>query len=219
MKTVVALTLSLVFTSCMHLGMMGTHADHQGTGSQTPPEPLLEKEVLSADFKATAIFPPLQMRTETVFTLKLTDVRTREPVSNARVSFHAAYLHKAEAKHEAGGHMMHTAKDSMRLRAADDHAVNFEQDVEESPEPGVYKVGFTGSQTGEYELMFHITAVGGQELVPGIVIKAERPVVSRQQHSAGMMHGMGSASEYLIIGGALMGAMMIVLWATGGRMF
>ena len=208
------LGLALVLSSCMHFGMMGNHAG-EDVGSHNPPESRLEKEVTAGDVKATAIFPPLQVSKEILFTLKLYDVRNRRAISEAKASFHAEYVHKAGTDE----HAMHGGQDAIPNRPPADHAVSFERELEESSETGTYAVAFTASQAGEYHFMFHISAIGEQEIDPEIVIDVQRTAIPAQQHSSGMMRGMGAASTYVIIGGALMGAMMLAVWISGGRMF
>lgn len=214
MKTFMIVTLSLFLSSCMHLGMMGTHGDSQSGDHQAASEPVLEKEVLFGDVKATATFPPLQVGEETIFTLKLTDKTTGQPVSNAKVSFHTSFLH-AEKRHTG---TMHGESGSSQVLLSPEHDMN--QEVKESV-PGVYVVGFTPSQSGEHKSMFHIGALGEQQLEPDVVIETTRhAVASDQSHGSMMMNRKGGMSEYVIIGGVLMGAVMIAFWASrGGHMF
>lgn len=219
MKVLALLSSTLFLSSCMHMGMMGTHGGHQIGEHQTASETSLEKEVVIGDIKATAFFPPLTLGKETLIELRLSNLRSGLPVSSAAVSFHAMYLHRVGGSGEHGAHMAHGEKDSLLARPDADHAVSFEQEVEESPQRGLYSVAFTPSQSGEHRLMFHVTAIGGNRLEPELVIEVTRSVASPQPSHGGMMHGTGSTSEYLIIGGALMGAMMIVMWATRGGIF
>jgi len=218
MKTFMIVTLSLFLSSCMHLGMMGTHGDNQLGDHQAASEPVLEKEVLFGDVKATATFPPIQVGEETIFTLKLTDKTTGQPVSNAKVSFHTSFLHAAEKRRM---NTMHGESDSTHVLLSPEHDVNFGQEVEESAQPGAYVVGFTPSQAGEHKTMFHIGALGEQQLEPDVVIETTRhAVASGESHGSMMMNRRGGISEYVIIGGIVMGAVMIAFWASrGGHMF
>ena len=217
MKTMIALTLSLFLASCMHLGMMGTHGDQQSQDHQTIPEPVLEKEIVIGDVKATATFLPLQVGEEVIFTLKLVDKPTSQPVSNAKIYFHTFFLHAAEKRHI---NTIHGESDSSHMLLSPEHDMNFDQEVEESA-PGIYVVGFTPSQSGEYKTMFHIRALGGQELEPEVVIETTRHAVASGETHGGMrMHRTGGMPEYVIIGGVVMAAAMIAFWAgSGGHMF
>jgi len=218
MKTMIALTLSLFLASCMHLGMMGTHGDQQSQDHQTIPEPVLEKEIVIGDVKATATFLPLQVGEEAIFTLKLTDKFTGQPVSNADVSFHTSFLRAGEKPHTS---TTHGESDSSQVLYPREHDMNFDQSVGESAQAGVYAVGFTPSQAGEHKTMFHIRALGGQQLETEVVIETTRhAVASGETHGGMMMHRTGGMPEYVIIGGVVMTAAMIAFWAgSGGHMF
>lgn len=219
MKTFLLLSLGLLSTSCMHVGMIGTHEDRQSTGHQAVADPVLEKQVVSGNVEAAATFPPLVRGKETVFELRLRDPERGRPISGATVSFHATYLHKAK---DAGEHMesiMHTRMDSAHTRSATGHSVSFDREVKEQSQRGSYSITFTPSQSGEHTLTFHVTAIGDETLESALVIEATRNVTAGTAIHGGMMQGMGSTSEYLIVGGALMGAMMVVMWATRGSIF
>ena len=219
MKILLISFLSLFLASCMHLGMIGTHGENQSRDHQTTAENELEKQVTKGDVMATAIFPPLQVGKEAVFSLKLVNASTNRLLSGARVSFHVAYLHSAEKSEMQGMHMMHEQMDSTRAHAAQEHDINLDLEVTENRTPGVYTISFTPSQPGEHRLMFHISEIGGHKLEQEIIVEAQRVVAAAQsQHSMNMMHGSSGASDYLIVGAAIMGALMLVVWITGGRM-
>lgn len=209
------LALSLLLPSCMHLGMMshGT-ADHSAT-----PESILEKEIVAGDIKATAIFPSLELGKEAQLTLRLSDARTGRALSRADVFFHAQYLHTPTDHAMHGSETMRHRADSAQVRKETDHDVNVEQEVPESPELGVYRVSFTPSQEGTHQLMFHITALDERLLEPEVTVEVTRTVTTKHDSHSGSMLGFDSRSGYAFIGAALTGAMMLVVWATGGRMF
>lgn len=221
MKIIVVPILGLFLSSCMHLVMMGSHGGEESTQHQSMSDSVLEKEVTVGDVKAIATFPPLQIGKQTTFTLKLEDKTTGKPISKAHVSFHTAYLHTGEVDEMGGMHMMHGEMDTSHAQSAPDHDVNFEQELVESSTPGIYSIAFTPSQAGEQKVMFHINAIGGQQLQEEIIVETKRNTsTSSESHGGGMMRGMGGTSEYAFIGVALMGTMMIVLWLTrGGHMF
>lgn len=217
MKTIFV-TLSFLLSSCMHLGMMGTHGDNQSGDHQTASEPVHEKEVSFGDVKATATFPPLQVGKEGIFTLRLVDKTTGQPVSDAQVSFHTSFLHAAEKRHISS---MHGESDSSQVLLSPEHDMNFDQEVEERANSGVYVVGFAPSQAGEYKTLFHIGALGEQRLEPEVILEATRHVVSSEEsHGSMIMNSKGGMTDYVIIGGIVMGAVMIAFWAArGGHMF
>lgn len=215
MKAFILILSSMLFSSCMHLGMMGIGTDHQA-----PPESVLEKEVTMGGIRATATFPTLERGKEALFTLTLADAQTREAISQAQVFFHAAYLHTGDQHSMQGKDMMHHEMDSSKYhRAEQELDIHLEQEVKESSVRGNYSVPFKPSQSGEHRLMFHVTALGDQTLDPEIVIEATRDVPEKMASHRGGMHGMGGASEYVIIGAAIMGAMMLAVWLARGGIF
>jgi hypothetical protein len=199
----------------MHLGMMGTGSDHQSTS-----EPVIEKEVTVGDTRATAIFPPMSLGDEALFSLRLIDTKTGTPISGAQVSFHAEYKHKIEESQISGHQQMHDKTDSTVAREiGQEHDVNLDVDINESQTPGTYVARFTPSQAGDHRVMFHIRSVGDRKFVPEIVVEATRTVPKNASGHGGGMLGMGGGTQYVIIGAAVMGAMMIAIWAASGRMF
>ena len=218
MKTVMALSLSIFFSSCMHLAM-GTHGDHQTADHQAAAEPALKKEVVSGDIKATAVFPPLLLGKKSEFTLRLTDVASGRPISGALASFHATYLEKFEGRGEHDSHMEAGEDNPTHSRATANHAVSFDQDIQESGQPGLYPISFTAPQSGEYRLMFHVSANGDETLEPELVLETTRIVASTDMSDSEMTHGTDSTPDYVIIGAVLMGAMMLAMWAASGSMF
>lgn len=207
-----------MLTSCMHLVMVGTHPDNEDGHSSGASAPVFEKEVLWNDVRASATFPPIQTGKETLFSLKLTDIRSGAPLSGAKVTFHASYLHGSEMIHDARSHLTHTTTDSSHMRSTGEHSVNFEQEVQESSQPGIYAIAFRGPQEGQYRLMFHISAIGEQKLEREITIEAQQTAVRHKDHSSGMMGAIGGASIYVIIGAAVVGAVMLAVWVSGGGM-
>ncbi|MBI4417677.1 MAG: hypothetical protein HY563_02795 [Ignavibacteriales bacterium] len=214
MRIIMISILSLIFSSCMHFGGMGARGMHGSDTHASRYEAALEKEVLIGDIRITAVFPRLELGKETVITLRLTHQRTNSPVVSSRVSFHSSFLHRAEVDNRSASH---GAVDSIHHRSVEDHDIHFEQDLEDSAGRGLYSVVFVPPQAGEHRLMFHILELEGRVQDPEIIIEARRTVEGpRADHAQGMMHG---DEDYLIIGGVLMGAMMILMWATGGRIF
>ena len=67
--------------------------------------------------------------------------------------------------------------------------------------------------------MFHITAIGDRKLEPEITLEATRTLSGEShEHQSGMMGGT-STTTYVIIGAAVMGAIMIAMVAARGGMF
>lgn len=215
MKTIILVLSGILFSSCMHVGMMGTGGGHHsGTTHEMSAESVLEKEVIVGDIKATATFPPLQMDNDVVVSLRLVDARTSQPIPGAKVYFHAQYTHTLN---QNGAHDHSGAKPSGRQES--EHDINIEQEVKERREAGVYSTPYGSTQPGEHTLMFHIAAIGDRKFEPEIVIEAKRMLMQQsQEHSGGMM-GMGSTTTYIVVGAVVMGAMMAAMLLSRGGMF
>ena len=119
MKIMLVIMLGLTMTSCMHLGMMGTHGEHQ-----QPQQTLLEKEVAVGNVRATGVFPALERGKEAILTLNLAESGTGNPLSGATVSFHAEYIHQPD-QHDMG-HMQHGDSTHMQ-REEEQHAISFDR--------------------------------------------------------------------------------------------
>lgn len=215
MKLAILIIASMMFSSCMHLGMMGAGDGHHSGGTQEmTTDPVLEKEVIVGDVRAIAIFPALKFGEDVTLTLRLMDARTSQPISGAKVYLHAQYAHKLDANEP------HNHSGANRSgRPESEHDVNIDQEVEESREPGVYSIPYGSSQPGEHTLMFHIAAIGDRKFEPEIVIEAKRMLAPQShEHSGGMM-GMSSTTTYIVVGAVVMGAIMIAMLAARGGMF
>ena len=209
MKYIILLLLGIVFSSCMHVGMMGSgDAHHSGTSPTT--ESVLVKETTFGDIKAVATFAPLQMDEDIVQSLKLVDARTSQPISGARVYFHAVYMHTPDATTSHN----HSGENSNR-RPESEHEINIDQEVKESSEAGVYTIPYGSSRPGEHTLMFHIAAIGDRTFDPELVIEATRTLAPQShEHSGGMM-GMSGTTTYIVLGAVVMSAMMVLMLSRG----
>lgn len=207
MKLIILVFTGIVFSSCMHLGMMG-HGDHANASNTAAAEPVLVKEATFDDIKAIATFAPLQMEEDVMLRLELIDTRTSQPISGAKVFFHAVYMHTAEvsASHNHGS-------DTQRPKG--NHEINIDQEVHESSEAGVYTIPYGSSQPGEHRLMFHIAAIGGRKFEPEFVVEAKRMLKPESHEQSGGMMGMGGATPYVVAGAVVMGAMMVLMLSRG----
>lgn len=210
MKTVGIFLLSMVFTSCMHVGMMGSHDHHEGTASIIQSEPVMEKHVTSGGINAIAVFPPMKAGEEAKLTLRLFDATNASPISGAEVYLHAQYQHRIT------GDGQHSHAPNERIETGQN--INIDEQVKGSPVPGLYEVTYKSFQEGEHTLIFHIVSIPGRKFDPEIIIEAKR-TLSKQAHSEDMMQSGTSASTYVIIGAAVMSAMMIGILLANGRMF
>ena len=237
-------SLSFVFSSCMHalmVGGMGGHGSEAEGHSAT--EATLEKEVTVGELKATAIFPAIEIGKEAVFTLKLSNSKTGEPIPQAKVFSHVEFEHSLDAHQGMNKmammeemHHMHGTKDtSMSVHGKMDHStmedtshemkneekqgIEFQQELDESSTTGTYSFTFKPHQTGVHTITFHVTEVDGQEVSPAVIIEAKRNVAEKgEQHGGGMM-GMGSSTTYVVIGTAVMSTIMLTMWLVKGSIF
>ena len=215
MKQIILVLSGILFSSCKHLGMMGGgDGNHSAAAHEMTAESVLEKEVIVGDIRATATFPPLEMDNDVVVSLRLVDPKTSQPISGAKVYFHAQYAHKLDANesHDHSG-----AKPSGRQES--EHDINIEQELKESREAGVYSTPYGSSQSGEHTLMFHIAAIGDRKFEPEIVIEAKRMLMQQSHEQSGGMMGMGSTTTYIVVGAVVMGAIMTVMLLSRGGMF
>jgi hypothetical protein len=206
------LLAGMLFSSCMHVGMMGAgDGHHSGAAHEMTTDPVLEKEVTVGDVKAIGHFPALKFGEDVTLTLRLMDARTAAPISGAQVYLHAQYAHRVTP------HDDHA--ESSPQKKEQEHDINIDQEVTESATPGVYTIPYGSSQTGEHTLMFHITTIGDRRLEPEITVETTRTLSGENhEHQSGMMGGTNTTT-YLIIGAAIMGAIMIAMLAARGGMF
>lgn len=221
MKTFLVLMSCAVLSSCMHMGMMGAGAGHHSSAEhEMMSGPALEKEVVVGNVRATVLFPILGPGKGAVVRLLLRDVETGRPLGGASASLHATYVHEPEAAHDdpAGG--VPADSISHRGRAKETgHDIDFNQEVRETAESGVYKVSYRSWQPGEHTLMVHVTHVPGYSLHREIAVQASlRMGTHRKTHEGGMM-GSTSSETYVIVGAAIMGALMIGMLLARGHMF
>jgi hypothetical protein len=207
MRTIVLVISAIIFSSCMHMGMMGTSNGHgsMSTG-QMKTESVLEKEVLAGDIKVTATFPPLVLDGEVVLEVRMVDTKIGQPIRGAKVMLHVqrSNMEDAQAVHDHTGKITDQNPESIQEEMTD-------QPFEESREAGVYSIPLRSKQSGEYKLIVHVVEIPGRKLESGIVIEAKRMVQPKMEdHSSGMM-GMGDTTTTIVVGTMVMGAMMVVM--------
>jgi len=221
--TIVLTSLAAVvlfgFGGCMMTSMSGGHNEHSQAAATT-----VQKEVTSNGVKAEAAFPPLELKKETIFTLKVTDVKSGAPLTDVEVWFHASFTHQMESSHhsmEHHGGMMDSSSEhsSMEHQSEKDasHGVNYDEQLTDSAGTGIFTVPFTPVQAGEYVLAFHI--VEDRKKIPeGIII--EQKMIAGEKHESHSSGGMmGSLGPYAIAVGAAMAAWMVYSLASGNSMF
>ncbi len=239
---IAAAVLLLPLSSCMHAVMMGGMGGH---GSQSEghsaTEATLEKEVTVGELKAVVVFPAIEIGKEAVFTLKLSNSKTGEPIRRAKVYSHVEFEHSPDA-HQGMNHMammdemhnMHGAKDtsmsmhgkmdhstmedtSHAMKKEEQHGIEFQQEVDESSTPGTYSFSLKPHQSGIHTITFRIIEVDGQLLSPPLLIEAKRNAAKEMKMDGMMgMMGMGNSATYAVIGVILMSAMMVTVWVIRG---
>jgi hypothetical protein len=194
-----------------------------GSGDNSQ-QTVLEKEAFSESLKAVAFFPPLMAGDESRIAVKLTDLKSGKPVPRARISVRVQFPRDSTHENHAGGGMMMMHQ----MDSTQAHAMPVNQNAEagipvvESTETGTYYAYFTTAQNGVCKFIVTISSVEGYALEQPLIIEGTRAVIPMGEGHGGMggMHGMGgSGSTWLIIGAAVMGAMMIVSWGIRGGMF
>lgn len=241
-NSVILLSTSIL-SSCMGAMMLGTGGHGSQTEGHSAPEATLEKDLTIGEMRAVAVFPAIEIGKESVFTLKLLNSKTSEPIRRAKVYSHVEFEHSPDA-HQGMNHMammeemhnMHGAKDtsmsmhgkmdhstmedtSHAMKKEEKHGIDFQQEVDESSTPGTYSFSLKPHQSGVHTITFHVTEVDGQILSPPLLIEVNRNVAKvSEQHSGGMM-GMGSSTTSVLIGTAVIGAMMLTMWLVRGSIF
>lgn len=218
MKAIIVALTSLLFSSCMPLGMLG------GGSGDTSQQTVLEKEAFSESLKALAFFPPLTKGDESRIAVKVTDRKSGKPLSKAQISIRVELLHDSEHEsHTDGGMMMMHQMDSTHADTVSmNHKAEMHIPVNESSEVGMYHAYFTPAQSGTCRFSVAISSIEGYVLEQPLIIEGTRAINPMGESHGGMggMHGMGgSGSTWLIIGAAVMGAMMIVSWGIRGGLF
>ncbi len=197
--------------------MLGTGDHGSQAEGHSARETILKKEVTVGELKATAVFPAIEIGKEAVFTLKLSNSMTGEPIRRAKVYSHVGFEHSAEGHHDMN--QMAVEDTSHTMEKEEQHGIEFQQEVDESSTPGTYSFSLKPHQSGMHTITFHVTEVDGQILSPALVIEAKRNVAKKsEQHGGGMM-GMGSSTTYVLIGAAVMAAMMLTMWSVRGSIF
>jgi hypothetical protein len=145
-------------------------------------------------------------------------------LSKAQISIRVVSVHDTE--YDSLGHsemmMMHQMDTSQAHTMPMNHDIDMEISVSESSEIGTYNAYFKPLQSGSFKFIVTLTSAEGYMLDKPLIIEGTRVVNPMGENHGGMggMMGMGgSTSPWLIVGAAVMGAMMIVVLASGGKMF
>ncbi|HZY10323.1 MAG TPA: hypothetical protein VFF29_04140 [Bacteroidota bacterium] len=197
MKNMFVITAAFLFSGCMHFMMTG---NHDGSSSQV--QPAYEKEVVAGSIKASAVFPLIRVDKEMEITVRLNDVEANHPIKNATVVAEFSPLHDI---HE-------------------DSTVHKQESVDEvhaeEQQAGKYVLRFTPAHAAQYMISIRVTAIAGKLLQQPVLMTTTREVVEEMgNHSHGGMHSIGKSTTMLIVGGAIMAAMMIGMLLVRGGMF
>jgi hypothetical protein len=217
MANSVILLSASILSSCMGAMMLGTGGHDSQSECHSATEATLEKEVTIGELRAKAVFPAIEIGKEAVFTLKLSNSKTGEPSRRAKVYSHVEFEHPAET-HQGMNHMAMMDTSSAMMKE-ERHGIEFQQEVDESSTPGTYSFSLKPHQSGIHTITFHVTEVDGQLLSPPLLIEAKRNASEEAKEHGGGMMGMGSSTTYVVIGAAVMGAMMLTIWLVRGHMF
>jgi hypothetical protein len=198
--------------------MLGTGGHGSQAEGHSATEATLEKEVTVGEMKATATFPATEIGKEVEFTLKLLNSKTGEPIRRAKVYSHVEFEHSTDA-HQGMNHMA-MMDTSSAMKEEEKHGIESQEEVDESSTPGTYSFSLKPHQIGIHTITFHVTEVDGQKLSPPLLIEAKRNVAEEMKMDGMMgMMGMGSSTTYVLVGAAVMGAMMLTVWLVRGSAF
>jgi hypothetical protein len=205
----------VLLPGCMYYSMMG------GGNGNSSRQTVLEKETVGASLKVVALFPPLTKSDESRVVVNVRDRKTEKPVSNAQISIRVELIHDNGHDNQAHGGMMMHQMDTLHAQTMQmKNNVNMELTASESSASGTYNAYFTPSQSGSYKFIVTMVSAEGYTLGNPIVIEGTRIAAATESRQGGMHGGMeGSTSIWLVVGAAVMGAMMIVLMTTKGGLF
>jgi hypothetical protein len=188
--------LLLSLSSCMHLLMSDKNA------TDTTSDSVIDKQISEGNVDIHAVIPVLTMNEPQPVSIDLHYRDTQMPMSSAVVSFHFT---KLDTMGEMHGHEMHSVMDSGVVHG-----------IAQEISSGKYSFVVTPSNEGHSSLLISVKTMASDSLQKAIEFKVQRTV--KMQHSNMGMMGMGGTSNYLIIGGIVMAAMMIAVWTTRGGM-
>lgn len=186
--------IGITFTSCMHLGMAGH------PGDESPTQAPLEKEVTKAGFLLRGIFPPLNAGEKTKIEVFVFDASTGMPASGI--------IHVAGRFEYSDNGAHHTTHDHMTNEPFE--LLNPLVVTEEGK--GKYTFFITPGKGGNCITGFRLKAVDSQGHEEELKIEASRTVGKSHSTGGGSMMGMGMTTAAMVLGIAMMGAMMTAMW-------
>lgn len=185
-QLVVAGAIIVTLSGCMHALMMGGHGDEMNSDAT------IDKRIVENNVSVAAVIPSMKANEENIVTITLQHAESHKPLTGATVTYH--WMAKMGAAHQ---HSTSAMQDSTMLNGS-------------ATEAGDGKYTFTLSHLteGNYHLSMMVLADSTSKPISWEV---ERTIPMQHSMSMGMM-GMGSSSTTWIIGGAVMVAMILVMW-------
>jgi hypothetical protein len=171
------------FSSCMHL-IVGEHGD-KGTADSP-----VERHITVDNVEVIAVVPIVENQGTSVVSVVVHRADSKDPISRAEVGYHWMPM-------PTGGH----AHDNPQK------ADTMIDGLAAEPNPGRYTFELPKVGAGRY--LLSVTVKPDSTTAP-LSFEVERNV--SMKHGMGMM-GMGSTADSWVIGGALMAAMMVAMWA------
>ncbi len=150
----------LSLNGCMMMGMggmrgMGGSSSHQ---NQMPGKTFV-KELIDSNVRITLEVPPLMVREESTFSLRINETRSGNPVSGSKVTFKIRQIDQLSSEH------------------ADHHVVIIpEQEAQEVADNGVYQGKYLVEEQGVFEIVVKVWLSGEDKHTSPLVITATQEV-------------------------------------------
>lgn len=181
--------LGIVLSGCMMMGMHGGMMGHSESHAAERPGEALVKEVIVNGVSVSAEFPPARVGSVVRYVVKIVDARSGEPIQNAKVHATIERARQENATTDHTSHVPHTSADS--------ESFTFNQRTD-----GSYSWNYEFKTPGVYDIRFEVYDLG-EEQSP-VVLSARREVQASHKE-----HGGIEATPVILIGAAVMGAMMV----------
>lgn len=180
---------SMALSGCM---MMGGHDSHQAQDAEESER--IVKEVILGDYRIVAEFPPLLEGQESLLLLHV-----HSSDSSRSIAAIARIIISREEVQEGVENILI-------------------QEVLTPSEDGMYAYSFTPGEAGPFHLTFLVEQLGDLPLKKPLILSATQEVRAMSENEMDKSdHGSFSMTPLFIVGGAVMAAMMLLMF--GARHF
>jgi len=193
--TITVISLPLL-NGCMMMGMSGgmMRGDHSHQTHDAEASERIVKEMIVDDYHLIAEFPPLLQGRESILSL---------------------HIHSSDSSHSIPA----AAKIIISREEAQEGIENIlMQEVLAKSEEGMYTYAFTPRETGSHRLTFLLERLGDSPSKEPLILSTKQVVKAMSEGDMDMKNQGGfSVTPLLIVGGAVMVAMMLLMF--GSRHF